>query len=99
MKNKIAIFLLISILFVVCAKAEDSTSIIEPKRIADEIRNILPNNWHCVSDHSIIYISYDKEVTLLNPISLPTAESQEEILKDFGFKSILTPVNKIKQMV
>lgn len=75
------------IFFVSYARAENSISIIEPKQIANKISDALPQNWSCEYDHSIIYISYNDEVTLLNPISLPSLESEEEILKDFGFKS------------
>jgi len=61
---------------------------ISPTEIHAQIKEVLPQGWQMVSDHSNLIIYREKKVEFLNPVSLP-AKSHERLLKEYGWKESL----------
>lgn len=57
----------------------------DPIQIGELLSKSLPLGWSCFYNDTMLIITYDKKVDLLNDINLP-AEPAAELLNDYGFK-------------
>lgn len=89
MNKKIITIALIVILHIVtlCINVKAKEPFTLPSQIATALIEVLPPGWKCISDNSTLCIIHEEEITLLNPISLPSAIEKDKLLKDYGIKS------------